>query len=128
MLELKEIKITETREEVINQYEMINRYFWSSRSVYAVEFKRDVYPNAHNGEVWNEITLIEVQFENNIILSHKQTFCKSHPIIPKNMRESWAKDLIYAYSQDDSYYDYRTKEQFDKDFDLTINNLKSIRC
>lgn len=128
MLELKEIKITETREEVINQYEMVNKYFWSSRSVYAVEFKENVYPNAHNGEVWNEITLIEVQFEKDIILSHKQTFCKSHPIIPKNMKENWTRDLIYAYSQGESYYDKRTKEQFDKDFEQVIINLNKVRC
>lgn len=127
MLNLKEIKIEEIRNEVINQYEMVNRYYWSSRSVFAVEFKENIYPNSSNGEIWNSATLIEVKFEKNIILSYEMTFCKSHPITTANIRESWAKELVYAYTQEDEYYDYRTKEQFDLDFNTVINNLKSLR-
>lgn len=125
-MKVKEIDIKEIRTEVLNTYGMIDRYYWSSRSVYAVEFEHGIFKHDPENN-WSRMKMIEVQFENNIIRRRDITFCDSRPIIPsKNMKE-WYDELFYAYLQEDRFYDYRTKEQFDTDFNNVIQKLQSLR-
>jgi len=125
-MKVKEIEIEEIKTEVINTYEMVNRYYWSSRSVYAVEFEHGIYEHDKDNN-WSRMKLIEVQFENNIIRRKDISFCDARPVIPSKHFKDWADELFYAYLQEDKFYDYRTKEQFDTDFNNVIENLKNMR-
>jgi hypothetical protein len=126
-MKVKEVEIEEIKTEVINTYEMVDRYYWSSRSVYAVEFEHNIFQHDPNNN-WSRMKLIEVKFEDNIIKRKYFTFCDKHPIIPNKLyRKEWYDELFYAYTQEDKYYDYRTKEQFNTDFNAVINNLQELR-
>lgn len=125
-MKVREIEVQKIETEVVNTYEMVDRYYWSSRSVYAVEFDFNVYP--HDDEkVWNRMRMIEVQFENNIIRNKDIVFCDKYPVTPNKHHRQWFDELFYAYLQEDKIYDYRTKEQFDTDFNNVINHLQSLR-
>jgi len=126
-MKVKEVNIEEIKTEVINTYEMVDRYYWSSRSVYAVEFEHSIYEHDKENN-WSRMKLIEVQFENNVIRRRDFSFCDARPIIPNRLyKKEWYDELFYAYTQGDKYYDYRTKEQFETDFNTVIENLKNMR-
>lgn len=121
--------VTETSTEI----EMVNRYYWSSRSVYAIEFKFDVYNSKgkEGKDIWNEMLFIEVEFENDIINSKKFSFCDKHPLTESKINngcgtKTWVKELYHAL-MNEHYFDRRTKEQFDTDYNNVITNLSKLR-
>jgi hypothetical protein len=118
----REIKTTEELKVV----EMINKYFWCSRAVYAVEFRENIY-SSKTSEQWNEVTLIKIEFEKNIILSKRIQFSDKHPIcLSPGLDPEWVEELFTAYLKE-GYFDSRTKESFDNDFNNVIASLRSIR-
>lgn len=129
MLGIKHTVIEEIRTETVSKFEMVNKYYWSSgMAVLAVEFKE----NVHNKEVidettFHEVTLIKVKFKEDIILSKKLLFSEKYPLPERDIQQDWVKDLIYAFTHEDTYYDYRTKEEFDKDFQNVLDNLQKLR-
>ena len=129
MLYLSHKKETVTTVEAITEFKMEDKYYWSSRSVYAVKFKEDIYKGKDiDDKIWHEIEFIEVQFENNVIRHEKTTWCKEHPLrdgIGGISRNQWVKDLFHAFTHD-RYFDSRSKEQFETDFDGVISRLNSI--
>ena len=126
MLYIKNIKREVKTTEILSTSSMVNKYFWYSRSVYAVEFRENIY-NDKEKEQWDEIILIKVEFEKNIILSKKIQFCEKHPIcLSHGVEPDWVSELLHAYLEESSF-DNRTKEQFDVDFNNVINNLTSLR-
>lgn len=129
MLYFKTVKRTVTLENTVLELPMVNKYFWCSRSVYAVEFLSDIYSHQEDMEdredIWYEMKLIRVQFEDNIIKSCKVRWCKKHPFTLDNLRDDWAKELLEAYIDDS--YDKRRKDQFENDFNKVIQNLQNLR-
>lgn len=123
--------IEEIRTEVVSEIEMKNRYYWNSRSVYAIEFRKNIYNKLLEEDMIHEITLIRVYFEEDIIRSVKAHFSKKFPLkhnFLNNMSQDnkWADELVYALLNE-GYFDERTKEQFDKDFNNVIQNLQKLR-
>lgn len=129
MLYLKTIQEKIVSNEITLEFPLIDKYFWCSRSVYAVEFISDIYcteeDEEEEKEIWYEMKLIEVQFENNIIHSFKTQWCKKHPFTVSRFRCNWERELFDAYIN--NRYDSRTKEQFEADFNRVIANLQELR-
>ena len=126
MFQIKTIEIEAVETATITDVEMVDRYFWSSRSVYAVEFRKNIYGNSD--QIWNEVSLTRVKFEKSIILNKKIIFNDKHPLAISKLSnyEDWQRELLHALVND-GYFDDRTKEQFDNDFNAAISHLQSIR-
>lgn len=126
MIGIKHTKKKFIREDTITDLEPENKYFWCSRSVYAVEFFYNIYNSDEKEHQWNEMRVIEVKFEENIIKTRRYSFQEDRPINISNHDPDWTKEVITALTQD-GYFDSRTKKQFWNDFDNVINNLSSLK-
>jgi hypothetical protein len=125
MLYLKTTKETITKSEVTLEFPLIDKYFWCSRSVYAVEFFSDIYHAEGEDEPWYEMKLTEVKFEENIIRVCTAQWCHKYPFTLSHLSYNWERELFDAYVN--SRYDSRTKGQFEADFNKVIENLQKLR-
>jgi hypothetical protein len=125
MLYVRQRIPTTTYQDIITELPMINKYFWESRSVYAVEFKENKF-TTEEGNVYHEIILTRVEFERNIISCVRSQFCKKYPLSNTfGSDTTWGANLMEAYIKDNM--DSRTKEQFEYDFNKVIENLQNLR-
>ena len=109
------IKTTEVIEkEIIKTLEVEDKYFWCSRSVYAVEFSP--YEAKYLGENGYKIEFLQVEFEDNHIHHHTLYTGSLRPLRSTHQTSKpWVNDLIYALTHE-YYMDSRTKEQFYNDY------------
>ena len=120
-----EHNVTEWNTKIItSSIEPIDKYFWCSRSVYAVEFTENKR-RGRSGIQLHEVKLIKVDFEDNIIQCKRILFSEELPHTFYDKSHNWHEELLQAYIDDS--FDSRTKEQFYNDFDNAIAYLTDIK-